>query len=133
MELEALSEGASEFAAAGATLVLISPQKIELSRKLMEEKDLSAVMLSDPGNETAARFGLRYQLPEEVQAIYSKFGVKLDVFNDDDSWTLPLPARLIIDREGIIRHADVSADYTNRPDPQETVQALKKITDLSSG
>ena len=52
----------------------------------------------------------------------------MDVFNDDDSWTLPLPARLIIDRKGIIRHADVSADYTNRPDPQETIQALKKIT-----
>ena len=133
MELEALSEAASEFAAAGATLVLISPQKIELSRKLMEEKDLSAVMLSDPGNETAARYGLRYRLPEEVQAIYNKFGVKLDVFNDDDSWTLPLPARLIIDRKGIIRHADVSADYTNRPDPQETVDVLKKITNLSSG
>ena len=54
MELEALSGAASDIAAAGATLVLISPQKIELSRKLMEEKDLSAVMLSDPGNETAA-------------------------------------------------------------------------------
>jgi peroxiredoxin len=127
MELEALSEAASEFAAAGATLVLISPQKIELSRKLMEERNLSAVMLSDPGNETAARYGLRYHLPEAVRTIYSKFGVKLDVFNEDDSWTLPLPARLIIDREGIIRHADVSAEYTNRPDPQETVDALKKI------
>jgi peroxiredoxin len=84
-------------------------------------------MLSDPGNEAAARYGLRYRLPEEIQAIYSKFGVKLDVFNDDDSWTLPLPARLIIDRQGIIRHADVSADYTIRPDPQDTVEALKKI------
>ena len=127
MELEALAEAASEIAAASATLVLISPQKIELSRKMMEDKGLSAVMLSDPGNETAARYGLRYYLPEEVKAIYRKFGVKLDEFNEDDSWTLPLPARLIIDREGIIRYADISADYTIRPDPQETVQELKRI------
>jgi peroxiredoxin len=127
MELEALAQAASEIAAAGATLVLISPQKIELSRKMMEDKGLSAVMLSDPGNETAARYGLRYYLPEEVKAIYRKFGVKLDEFNEDDSWTLPLPARLIIDREGIIRYADISADYTIRPDPQETVQELKRI------
>ena len=127
MELEALAEAASEIAAASATLVLISPQKIELSRKMMEDKGLSAVMLSDPGNETAARYGLRYYLPEEVKAIYRKFGVKLDEFNEDDSWTLPLPARLIIDREGIIRYADISADYTIRPDPQETVQDLKRI------
>jgi peroxiredoxin len=127
MELEALAEAVSEIAAAGATLVLISPQKIELNRKMMKEKGLSAVMLSDPGNDTAARYGLRYYLPEEVKAIYRKFGVKLEVFNEDDSWTLPLPARLIIDREGIIRHADISADYTLRPDPQETVAELKKI------
>ena len=127
MELEALAEAATEIAAAGATLVLISPQKIELNRKMMKDKGLAAVMLSDPGNETAARYGLRYYLPEEVKAIYRKFGVKLDEFNEDDSWTLPLPARLIIDREGIIRYADISADYTIRPDPQETVQDLKRI------
>jgi peroxiredoxin len=127
MELEALAEAASEIEAVGATLVLISPQKIELSRKIMEEKGLSAVMLSDPGNETAARYGLRYHLPEELKKIYRKFGVNLDVYNEDDSWSLPLPARLIIDREGTIRHADISADYTIRPDPQETVAALKKI------
>ena len=93
----------------------------------MEEKGLSAVMLSDPGNETAARYGLRYRLPEDVKAIYRKFGVKLDEYNEDDSWTLPLPARLIIDRQGTIRHADISADYTIRPDPQETIEELKKI------
>jgi peroxiredoxin len=127
MELEALAEAASEIAAAGATLVLISPQKIELSRKMMEDKGLSAVMLSDPGNGTAARYGLRYYLPEELKAIYRKFGVNLDVYNEDDPWTLPLPARLIIDPQGVIRHADISADYTIRPDPQETIKELKKI------
>jgi len=127
MELEALAEAVSEIEAAGATLVLISPQKIELSRKMMEDKELAAVMLSDPGNETAARYGLRYELPEALREIYRKFGVKLDVYNEDDSWTLPLPARLIIDRQGTIRHADISADYTIRPDPQETIDALKKI------
>ena len=93
----------------------------------MEEKGLSAVMLSDPGNETAARYGLRYHLPEALREIYRKFGVNLDVYNEDDSWTLPLPARLIIDREGTIRHADISVDYTIRPDPQETIKDLEKI------
>jgi peroxiredoxin len=40
---------------------------------------------------------------------------------------MTLPARIIIDRRGTIRHADISADYTIRPDPQETIEALKKI------
>jgi len=127
MELEALAKATSDIQALGATLVLISPQKIEHSRKMMKDRRLSAVMLSDPGNETAARYGLRHEVPEDLRKVYRQFNISLDEYNGDDSWTLPLPARIIIDREGIIRHADIRADYTLRPDPQETIEELKKI------
>ncbi len=69
--------------------------------------------------------GSGIELPEDLKQIYHQFGIKLDEYNGDDSWTLPLPARFIIDREGIIRHADVNADYTVRSDPQVTIEALK--------
>jgi peroxiredoxin len=127
MELEALSKAASDIKAMGAVLVLISPQKIEYSRKMMKDKGLSAAMLSDPGNETAARYGLRYELPQDLQKVYRQFHINLNEYNGDDSWTLPLPARLIIDQKGTIRHADVSADYTIRPDPKQTIEELEKI------
>jgi peroxiredoxin len=48
-------------------------------------------------------------------------------FNGDDSWTLPMPARFVIDQKGILRHADVNADYTVRPDPSETIAVLKNL------
>ena len=127
MELEALAKAASDIAALGASLVLISPQKIEHSRKMMKDKGLSAVMLSDPGNEIAARYGLRYEVGEDLKKVYRQFNISLDEYNGDDSWTLPLPARIVIDQTGTIRHADISADYTIRPDPQETIEELKKI------
>jgi len=38
-----------------------------------------------------------------------------------------MPARYVIDAEGIIRAADVNADYTIRPDPSETVAVLKTL------
>ena len=57
-----------------------------------------------------------------------KFGINLTEYNGDDSWTLPLPTRLIIDQDGIVRYAEINADYTVRPDPEETIAALKKIT-----
>jgi peroxiredoxin len=125
--MEALAKAASDIAALGASLVLISPQKIEHSRKMMKDKGLSAVMLSDPGNEIAARYGLRYEVGEDLKKVYRQFNISLDEYNGDDSWTLPLPARIVIDQTGTIRHADISADYTIRPDPQETVEELKKF------
>lgn len=56
-----------------------------------------------------------------------KLGVDLEKFNGDDSWTLPMPARYIIDQHSTIRVADVSPNYTVRPEPEETVKALEVI------
>ena len=84
-------------------------------------------ILSDPGNEVAQRYGLKFQLPEDLRKVYLQFNIDLPKYNGDDSWTLPLPARLIIDQEGIIRYAEINADYTVRPDPEETIAALKNM------
>ncbi len=75
----------------------------------------------------AAAFNLVYPLPEDLRKVYLGFGIDLVKFNGDDSWTLPMPARFVIDREGIIRAAEVSADYMVRPDPADTVEVLKAL------
>jgi peroxiredoxin len=38
-----------------------------------------------------------------------------------------MPARYVIDKRGIIRAADVSADYTIRPEPSDTLNVLKTL------
>ena len=47
--------------------------------------------------------------------------------NSDDSWTLPMPARFIVDRQGWIRSAAADPDYTTRPEPDDTVKALPEL------
>lgn len=127
MELEALAKTAADIEALGATLVLISPQLEEHNRAMAEEKKLSVEILSDPGNEVAERYGIRFALPEDLKQVYQNFGIRLEEYNGDTSWTLPMPTRLIIDRNGIIRYAEINPDYTVRPDPEDTIDALKKI------
>ena len=84
-------------------------------------------ILSDPGNQVAARYGIRHQVQEDLKHLYQKFGVELSKYNGDDTWTLPMPTRLIIDAEGTIRHAEINPDYTIRPDPEETLAELVDI------
>jgi peroxiredoxin len=91
------------------------------------EVKLTFEILSDPGNQVAGRFALVHTLPEDLKKIYLQFGIDLPRHNGDDSWTLPLAARFIIDREAVIRYAEVDADYTLRPDPEHTLKALKSI------
>ena len=110
-----------------ASLAAISPQAVEFNLTIRQEKKLSFELLSDPGNKTAENYGITYQLPDELREIYLKFGIDVPAHNGDDSWALPLPARLIIDSGGIIRYAEISADYTIRPDPEHTIEKLKML------
>lgn len=118
---------ADQFKEAGATLVMISPQLPEHNAAIAEDKGLKIDILSDPGNEVAARYGLKYQMPEELVAIYQQFGLDIPKHNGDDSWTLPMPTTLIIDANGSVRHTDINADYTARPEPEHTLAALKAL------
>ena len=117
----------SEFASLRADLVAISPQFTKYSRALAKAKKLTFEILSDPGNEVAAKFGLVHALPEDLRKIYLKFGIDVPRHNGDDSWTLPLAARFIIDQKRVIRYAETDADYTLRPDPEHTIEVLKSI------
>ena len=42
---------------------------------------------------------------------------------------LPMPARYVIDKQGIIRAAHVNADYTIRSEPPETLRQLQRLAD----
>ena len=110
-----------------ADLVAISPQFTDHSRSLKNAKKLTFEILSDPGNQTAEKFGLVYAVPEELRKIYLQFGIDMPKYNGDDSWRLPLASRFIIDRESVIRYAEMDVDHTNRPDPEHTLEALKTI------
>jgi len=106
---------------------MISPQIEEHNRSLIQDKNLSFELVSDPGNRVAKKFGLVFQLPDDLKQLYLKFGINLESANNDDSWTLPIPARYIIDRDAVIRYAEADPDYTVRPDPQHTIEALKSL------
>ena len=111
----------------GATLVAISPQRPEHNRELVRSRGLGFPILSDAGNEVAARFGLRFTLPEYLRKIYAGFPLDIPAYNGDPSWTLPMPARFVIDPRGIIRYADSDPDYTTRPEPEDTLAALRAL------
>ncbi len=116
-----------EFEAAGATLVALTPNVERFVRQMVRKHQLTFPVLLDKGNAVAARFGLVYTLPDYLKELYLGFGNDLSRFNGDDSWTLPMPARFVIDRDGIIRSADVSPDYTVRSEPAKAVAAVKTL------
>jgi peroxiredoxin len=108
--------------------VAVSPQIAEKSAAVKEKHRLTFPVLSDAGNTYAKSLALAFALPDDLRAVYSAFGIVLPDFNGDDSWELPMPARIVVDREGVIRAIDADPDYTRRPEPAATVEILGTLT-----
>lgn len=111
----------------GATLVAVSPQGTKYSAKMKEDHGLDFPVLSDEGNQVASQYGLTWELPDKLREVYEGFGADLSRFNADGRWTLPMPARYVIREDGTIAHADVHADYTQRPEPAKTLQQVQEL------
>lgn len=126
IELQALNELLPQFRALGANIVAISPQKPVNSRKSVRQNQLDFPVLSDVRGETGAAFGLRFALPDYLVALYQTLGNDLPAFNDDPSWTLPMPARYVIGQDGVVRYAEVNPDYTRRPEPADMLPVLER-------
>jgi peroxiredoxin len=96
-------------------------------RETEAPKPLPFEMLRDFGNTVAEAYGLVFTLPADLRDIYLKFGIDLARGNGDGTWRLPVPARFVIDRQGIIRAVDADPDYTRRSEPARTVEILKTL------
>ncbi len=128
MELEALQQIHSDVRALGAQIVVLTPELERYTRALHNKLNLTYDILSDLHMKTAEEYRLVFTQPDYLRDLYKSFGSTLDRFNDEPEYRLPMPARYVIDKQGIIRAADVNADYTIRTEPAETLKQLRMLT-----
>ena len=127
MELEALQGINSDVKALGAQIVVLTPELERYTRALHTKLNLTFDILTDSHLMTAAQFRVVYVLPDYLRDLYKSFGNALDRFHDEPEFRLPMPARYVIDMRGVIRAADVNANYTIRPEPSDTLNALRAL------
>lgn len=126
-ELTALEAARAQIEARGASLVAISQQLAPNSRKSQRQNGLGFPILGDHGGEVGAQFALRWTLPEYLRVAHRTLGADLPLFNGEESWTLPMPARYVIAQDGNIAYAEVNADYTKRPEPSAMFSVLDQL------
>ena len=125
--LRSLQQHHEAITARGARLVAVSPQIPDESLTLSEKHDLAFDVLSDTGSGTAKQYGLAFDLPDDLATVYDKLGFDLQRVNGGHPRTLPLPATYVISRDGVIRWAFVSTDYTTRAEPADILDALAAL------
>jgi len=127
LELKAYQELLPEIAAAGASLVAISPEQPDQSLSTAEKNALTFEVLSDVGQRAGRAFGLVYEFTDELKSAYQ--GLHLDIAARNGTpgeWALPVTATYVIDRGGTIIYAHTDPDYRDRADPREVLNVLTK-------
>lgn len=125
-ELRTLQEVKTEFAAAGADLVVISPDTQHFPRQLRKEHGLNLTILGDVDYGVAMAYGILFAVPEALLRHYARRGVDIGGRHGSPVTMLPIPATYVIDRRGEITSAFVEPDFTLRQDPNAILKAIKE-------
>lgn len=129
LDLLAIQDVARQLRSSGASIIAVSQQSANESRSTERMNGLSFPSLVDHGGKVARAFGLRWKLSQELRAAAIESGLDLAAVNGESSWTLTMPAVYVINPEGIVEYADISADYTRRCDPTELFPILSQISE----
>jgi peroxiredoxin len=110
-----------------ATLAAISPQKPDESLSTAERHALQFPVLSDTGARLARRLGVAFQPAEDVVEAQRALGLDIRDGNAEGASELPMPTVLVVDRDRIVRFADVHPDYTSRTEVEAIISALAEL------
>jgi peroxiredoxin len=105
---------------------VISPQVRRAGRETGKEPVVTLLALRDRGNEVARQYGIVHEVPPDLRHLYAN-KLNLDLSTVNGEWALPMPARFVIDRSGIVRSVETDPDYRDRPDPATTLAALRRL------
>jgi len=125
LELKAVDRIMPAIHELGAELVSISPNLREKTAAFVAENPFNFDILCDRDNRVAREYGLVFELAEELRPVYRQLGISLPDYDGNDRYELPIPATYIIGGNGVIRHAFVNVDYTQRMEPDEIVTILQ--------
>ncbi len=105
----------------------ISPQLPQHNAEVKAAHKLSFPVLHDQDNVYAKGLSLVYTLPDTVRELYVGFGIDLPGNHGVDTWELPMAARIVVGRDGVIRDLATDPDYTHRPEPEATLETLASL------
>ncbi|MBY0294736.1 MAG: AhpC/TSA family protein [Methylobacterium sp.] len=128
IEMDALIAALPDLAAAGASLVMVSPQGSSETLLARSRGVPGLTVLKDPMNGVGLQYGLIFRMPDILREALLALGVDLSHVYGTDAWLLPIPATYLIRRDGTIALAHTDPDFTRRLDPQDILAALRAPT-----
>lgn len=127
LQLHTLHKSMPLFKKYGAQLILVTPQTPDKSKGQIEKDKYIFEVLSDLDSKVMKQYKLFYKLDSELVKVYKNLGLDVESFNGKGRNVLPIAGTFVMDRKAIIRAVHADVDYKKRMEPQEIIDALKKL------
>jgi peroxiredoxin len=127
LELRAYQGLLPKISSLGSSMIAISPQTLDASRKTALRNSLSFDLLSDKHCQVAHDYGIVFEVSDPLKQLYRELGHPLPNYNGTEDWLLPVPATFVIDRQQQIALAHIDVDYSKRYEPTEAIAILLSL------
>ncbi len=81
--------------------------------------------LYDEDGSVIKSYKLAWELTPYLRETYSGWGIVLPEANPATGWMLPVPATLVVGKDGRIAVSSMAGDYSRRMEPSEVLAAVR--------
>ena len=130
LQVAALLRALPQIRSSGGVLLGIHPDIGQFRGEALPE---GFRLLTDADQAVIQSYRLQFSVPADVRRIYiGDLDLDISKQNLDGSWNLPVPGTFVLDPTGIVRRRHVTADFTQRMEPDDLVAALEEIRQTAS-
>jgi peroxiredoxin len=126
LELHALARAYPDIVAAGGDVISIVPETAHSARNLQKVRQVPFRVLTDLDLAYALSLGLVFWLGEKLKEMYRGFGIDLARFQGNGGWFLPIPATLVVRRDGRVKARFVDPDFRHRMNMEDILRAIRE-------
>jgi len=124
LELHALARAYPQIVAAGGEVVSIVPETGKYAAALRKVRNVPFRVLTDLDLAYALSLGLVFWVGEKIKQTYLGFGIDLERFQGNGGWFLPIPATLVVGRDGLVKARFVDPDFRHRMGIEDILGAI---------
>jgi peroxiredoxin len=126
LELHSLARAYPDIVAAGGEVVSIVPETAKYARNLQATRGVPFRVLTDMDLGYALSLGLAFWVGQKIMDMYRGFGIDLAQFQGNGGWFLPIPATLVVGRDGLVKARFVDPDFRHRMRTEDIVEAVRE-------
>ena len=94
---------------------------------MFANNDLPFPVLSDIDLGYSLSLGLIVWVGAEIQKLYQEVGIELEKYHGNQAYFLPIAAKFIVGRDGLVKARRVNIEFRERMEPEAIITTLEAL------